>query len=114
VINIGNAVFGYSEGAGWLCMDIRSGETIWRERDALEKGAIGYADDRFYCLGEDTGDVVLIDASPKVWTERGRFTLAPLSENRSPKGRIWVHPVVVNGMLFLRDQEYVYCYDVKK
>jgi outer membrane protein assembly factor BamB len=114
VINIGNALYGYSDGAGWLCMDIRSGETIWRERDALEKGAIGYADDRFYCLGEDTGDVVLIDASPKVWTERGRFTLAPLSDNRSPKGRIWVHPVVVNGMLFLRDQEYVYCYDVKK
>ena len=28
-------------------------------------------------------------------------------------GRIWTHPVVVNGRLYLRDQEILYCYDVK-
>jgi outer membrane protein assembly factor BamB len=114
VINIGDALYGFSDGAGWLCMDIRNGEVLWRERDALEKGAIGYADDRLYCIGEETGEVVLIDASPKGWVERGRFTLSPQSQNRSPQGGVWVHPVIVNGMLILRDQEYVYCFNVKK
>jgi hypothetical protein len=114
VINVGNAVYGYSDSAGWLSQSWRDGEVNWRERDALGKGAIGYADDRFYCVDEKSGEVVLIDASPKAWTERGRFTLSPQSEDRSPRGGIWVHPVVANGKLFLRDQEYVYCYDVKK
>jgi hypothetical protein len=114
VINVGNALYGFSDNAGWLSQSWRDGEVNWRERDTLGKGAIGYADDRLYCVDEKSGEVVLIDASPKEWTERGRFTLSPQSEDRSPRGGIWVHPVVVNGKLFLRDQEYVFCYDVKK
>jgi outer membrane protein assembly factor BamB len=114
VINIGNYLYGFSDEVGWVCLDARTGDFAWRERDALGKGAIGYADDRFYCVDQSEGNVVLIDASPKGWTERGRFTLSPQSELRSDRGGIWVHPVVVDGKLFLRDQEYVYCYDVKK
>ena len=114
VINVDKALYGFSDGVGWVSMDMGSGEVNWRERDALGKGAIGYADDRFYCVDEGEGHVVLIDASPQEWNERGRFTLSPQSQRRSPRGGIWVHPVVVNGMLFLRDQEYLYCYDVKQ
>jgi outer membrane protein assembly factor BamB len=114
VINLGNYFYGYSDDIGWVCLDAKTGDFKWREREALGKGAIGYADDRFYCVDQTDGKVVLIDASPKAWTERGTFTLSPLSKNRSPKGGIWVHPVIVNGKLYLRDQEYVYCFDVKK
>jgi len=114
VINIGSFVYGFSDEVGWICLDARTGEFAWRERDALGKGAIGYADERLYCVDQSEGVVVLIDASPEVWTERGRFTLSPQSASRSPRGGIWVHPVVVDGKLFLRDQEYLYCYNVKK
>jgi outer membrane protein assembly factor BamB len=114
VINVGRFMYGFSDDVGWLCMDLRNGDMKWRERDALGKGAIGYADGRLYCVDQQEGNVVLIDASPQGWTERGRFTLAPQSGSRSPRGGIWVHPVVVDGKLFLRDQEYLYCYDVKK
>ncbi len=114
VINLRNFLYGFSDDVGWVCLDARTGEFEWRERDALGKGAIGYADGRFYCVDQSEGNVVLIDASPKGWTERGRFTLEPQSESRSPRGGIWVHPVIVDGKLFLRDQEYLYCYDVKK
>jgi hypothetical protein len=27
---------------------------------------------------------------------------------------VWTHPVVLNGRLYLRDQDLVYCYDVAK
>ncbi|MEN9635800.1 MAG: hypothetical protein RL077_4204, partial [Verrucomicrobiota bacterium] len=27
--------------------------------------------------------------------------------------KIWTHPVVSNGKLYLRDQDLIYCYDVK-
>ena len=43
-----------------------------------------------------------------------QFQTAAGVENREPiSGRVWTHPVVANGRLYLRDQELVFCYDVK-
>ncbi len=67
-----------------------------------------------YCLEERTGIVALIEASPNGWIEKGRFALSPLTNIRSPKGAVWTHPVITNGKLYLRDQNYIYCHDVKK
>ena len=114
VINVADHLYGFSDDVGWVCMDFKTGERRWRERDALGKGAVGYADGKLYCIDEEEGNVVLIDASPNGWAEQGRFTLTPQSQQRKPRGRIWVHPVIVDGKLFLRDQEYVYCYNVKQ
>lgn len=105
-------VYGHSDGVGWVCQDFASGELVWRERSALGKGAIAHADGRFYCLGEDDGQVVLIAATPEGWQEHGRFTLDPQTKIRSDKGKVWTHPVIANGKLYLRDQDHVYCYDV--
>ncbi len=114
VILLGGHLYGYSDGGGWTCQDLETGQAVWTEKDGLGKGAIGYADDRLYLVAENSGEVVLIDASPDGWNERGRFTLNPQSENRKRSGKIWVHPVVCNGKLFLRDQEIIYCFDVKQ
>jgi outer membrane protein assembly factor BamB len=113
VILLEDHVYGHSDKKGWTCQAIATGKSVWRERQVLDKGAIAYADQRFYCLGEDTGEVVLIAASTEGWEEQGRFTLNPQSEIRSPKGRIWTHPVIAAGRLYLRDQELLYCYDVQ-
>ena len=87
-IRVGDFVYGYSDGPGWLCHDLRTGKQAWRERDAFGKGAIGYADGMLYCLDEQTGTVVLIEASPEAWTEQGRF----IPWSRYPK--FAVHPAV--------------------
>ena len=113
VILLGDHIYGHSNKKGWTCQDIATGKKVWLERHELDKGAIAYADKRFYCFGEDTGDVVLIAASESGWEEHGRFTLDPQSELRSPKGRIWTHPVIAGGRLYLRDQELLYCFDVR-
>ena len=56
-----------------------------------------------------------IDCSkPQGWEEKGRFQLDPQSEYRSPRGKIWTHPTIANGKLYLRDQEIVYCYDISE
>ncbi len=112
VILIGEHLYGYSDGVGWVCQDKTTGERVWNNKDDLGKGAIGYADGRFYLLAESSGEVVLIDATPAGWQERGRFTLQPQSEQRKPDGAIWVHPTIANGRLYLRDQEIIYCFDV--
>jgi outer membrane protein assembly factor BamB len=95
-------------------MNFADGTVKWVEKSALEKGALTSADGMLYCLGEKSGTVVLAEASPNGWSEKGRFKLDPQTTIRNPKGAIWTHPVVANGKLYLRDQNYIYCYDVKK
>jgi outer membrane protein assembly factor BamB len=114
VILVGDHVYGYSGNVGWVCQDFKTGSEVWLERSKLGKGAIGYADGMLYLLSEDNGTVVLLEASPKGWNEHGRFKLEPLSTQRSSRGRVWTHPVVSNGHLYLRDQEFLFCFDVKQ
>ncbi len=114
VLLLGNHIYGYSDGAGWMCQDLLTGEKVWSERRALGKGSLTYADGMLYCISERDGTVALAEASPKGWEQKGRFVLEPQTELRKPAGRIWTHPVVVNGKLFLRDQDLIYCYDVKQ
>ncbi len=114
VVLVGDHIYGYSDNIGWICLDFATGEIVWKERDALDKGALTYADGMLYCLGEGEGQVVLIEASPAGWKPAGRFQLNPQSTQRSPQGRIWTHPVIANGKLYLRDQEFLYCYDIQR
>lgn len=112
VVLVGDYLYGYSEKGGWTCQDWKSGDVKWASKN-LGKGAIHCADGKLYLLEENSGKVVLIDASPDGWKEHGSLVVDPQSAQRSPKGKIWTHPVVAHGKLYLRDQEYIYCYDVK-
>ncbi len=112
VVLVDGHYYGYSDGAGWLCQSAETGEIVWNEKGAFGKGAISYADGHFYLIAEDSGEVALIDATPNGWHETGRFTPTPLSNNRKPQGKIWVHPVISNGKLYLRDQEMIWCFDI--
>ena len=114
VVLVGEHLYGHSDGGGWVCQDFKTGKEVWSERRKLGKGAVSSAEGMLYCLGEDNGTVVLVEASPKGWTEHGRFKLDPQTTQRSSQGKIWTHPVVANGKLFLRDQELLFCFDIKK
>ena len=112
VILVGDYLYGYSDKGGWTCQDFKTGDVKWAEKK-LGKGAIHCADGMLYLLEEATGTVALIDASPNGWSEHGRFKLEPQTALRKPQGKIWTHPVVSNGKLYLRDQELISCFDVK-
>lgn len=107
-------LYGYSDGIGWTCVDFETGEQKWSNKDDLGKGAIAYADGMFYCLDEASGKVVLIKATPDGWSPAGEFKLEPQTLLRNPQGRIWTHPVISGGKLFLRDQEIVVAYNISK
>ena len=66
-----------------------------------------------YCVEENTGMVALVEANSTARKELSRFKLDPQTKIRSQKGRIWTHPVISNGKLFLRDQDNIYAYDVR-
>lgn len=108
----GGFLYGYSDKGGWTCQDWASGEVKWVSKN-LGKGAVHCADGMLYMLEESSGNVVLAEASPEGWKEHSRFKLDPQTTQRKPDGRIWTHPVVADGRLYLRDQELLFCFDVK-
>ena len=105
-------LYGYSDGNGWVCQEFKTGKEIWSEKRALGKGCLTIAEGMMYCVDEGRGDVALAVASPKGWEQHGKFRLDPQSRIRSRRGKIWTHPVIANGKLYLRDQEHIYCYNI--
>lgn len=112
VILVGDKIFGHSDGAGWMCQDLKSGEADWTQDD-LGKGCVTFADGMLYCVDEKRGQVALVEASDVAWKEKSRFKLSPQTKNRNRNGGIWTHPVISDGKLYLKDQEILYCYEVK-
>ena len=114
VINIGNFVYGHSDtGSRWVCFDFTKDAKDPASEFKFGKGSVTYADGRFYLYSESQGEVVLVDASPEEWKEKGRFTIPEKSTPRRG-GSIWTHPVVSNGKLYLRDHEHLFCYDIRR
>jgi outer membrane protein assembly factor BamB len=90
------------------CLEFKTGKVMWEERRP-GKGSIMYADGRLYCRSEGReGTVYLVDADSKAYAERGRFN--PPDRTRE---QAWVHPVVANGKMYIRDQDVLLCYDIK-
>ncbi len=114
VVKVGDSVYGYSDGKGWTCQNFQTGEATWADKDKLKKGSIAFADGMLYCREEAgnsktaKGTVVLLEATPKGFDEKGRFDPPDRSDKNS-----WAHPVIAGGKLYLRDQEVLLCYDVK-
>jgi outer membrane protein assembly factor BamB len=96
---------GGNEGGFLVCLDFKSGEILWRDRDA-PKGSLAFADGRLYLRAED-GELLLIEPSRERLIERGRFDQPDRSESPA-----WTHPVIANGRVYIRDQDLLLCYDV--
>jgi len=107
VILVGDYVYGTNHGGSWCSINFLTGEVGYQSR-AAGKGSVHYADGLLYGLTEDEKTVVLVKPEPTEYIELGRFELPHDAEGKS-----WAHPVVLNGRLYLRHAQYLYCYDVK-
>ncbi|NNE92460.1 MAG: PQQ-binding-like beta-propeller repeat protein [Verrucomicrobiales bacterium] len=114
-IKVGDHIYGFSDGAGLICQSWDDGEMVWNEKDGqfLAKGSVTVADGMIYCLNEQNGACTLGKISPDGFEKGGQFILEPQSEIRHNQGKIWSHPVVINGRLYLRDQDLIHCYNLK-
>jgi outer membrane protein assembly factor BamB len=113
VVRVGDYVYGWSDKVNqWTCQEFKTGREMWAAK-ALGRGSLTCADGCLYCYSEDRGTVVLVLASPEGWKEKGRFSIPRHTQRREFNNNIWTHPVVANGRLYLRDQELIFCYDVK-
>ncbi len=98
---------GGNEGGFLVCLDFKTSTVLWRERQA-PKGSLAMADGRLY-LRAESGTMILIEPNREKYIERGRF-----EQPERTREQAWTHPVIANGKLYVRDQDLLLCYDLKK
>jgi len=108
VVRVGDFLYGYSDGKGWVCQDFKTGRLVWRD-EGVGKGSLTYADGHLYLRSEGgNGTIALVEATPRGYTETSRFDQPGRSRENS-----WSHPVIAEGRLYLRDQDLLLAYNVK-
>lgn len=110
---LGDKLYGNSQGTGWTCFAFDSGEVLSSNR-MIGGGALTYADGRFYLFSERDGSTMLLDPTGEQVAIAGRLPLPRESTLRKPSGGFWTPPVVSNGRLYLRDQNLLFCFDVRR
>jgi outer membrane protein assembly factor BamB len=107
MILVDGHIYGSSDPGKLCCIELASGETKWQER-APGKCSLIYVDGQLISRSERS-KVCLINATPQGCEVVGEFDEPNPSDKPS-----WPHPVVANGRLYLRDQDAVSCYELKK
>jgi outer membrane protein assembly factor BamB len=91
----------------WFCIDLETGATKYIAK-GLGGGPVIYADGNFYCYAEKDGEMALAEADPNQFIIISKFKV-PLGTAQH-----WAHPVIANGKLYLRHNEALMVYDLKK
>lgn len=102
-VRFGETIYGFNEST-LVAMKWRTGEILWKAR-GFGKGSVLGVGDKLLILGE-SGVCALAEASPERYKEISRFEFS--------QERCWSVPVVAHGLLYLRDQKVLACFDVRR
>jgi outer membrane protein assembly factor BamB len=106
-VRVGDVVFGSNDPRYLACLDFKTGKERWKT-DETGKGSVTFADGNLVYRPENGATVHLVAADPAAYQSRGQL------EQPERTGKpAWAYPVVANGKLYLRDQDNLFCYDVK-
>ncbi len=111
VVQVGDYLYGghrHNEGFP-ICVELATGKVIWGGDERGPGGgsaAVTYADGLLVFRYQD-GIVALIEATPEGYRLKGSFR--PEYQERES----WAHPVIVDGRLYLREQDKLMCYDLR-
>lgn len=111
VVMVGDFVYGDGDGGGGkpFCAEAKTGKVMWKTGGSGKGSAsVTYADGNLY-IRYSNGVMVLVPATPKEYKEVGSFKV-PHSGSRPS----WSHPVVAGGKLYLREGDFILCYDLRK
>jgi outer membrane protein assembly factor BamB len=105
MVLVGDYLYGFDE-RELTCLEFKTGKVMWADR-SVGKGSVAYADGNVIARSEN-GPVALVEATSTGYVEKGRFEQPDRS--RAPS---WPYPIIADGKLYLRDQDNLFCYDVK-
>lgn len=110
MVKVGNYLYGSTwdnNATGkWACVDWKTGKTAYVE--AWEsKGSIISADGMLYCYEEKNGNVALVRPNPLKFDRVSSFRV------QGGRGPHWAHPVINNGILYIRHGNTLNAYKIK-
>jgi outer membrane protein assembly factor BamB len=91
----------------WCCLDWNTGKKLWEEHWNC-KGSIISAEGLLYIYDEKGGNVGLVKANPEKFDLVSTFKVT-----QGSSGPFWAHPVIHNGILYLRHNNALMAYDIK-
>jgi outer membrane protein assembly factor BamB len=101
----GNWLYGFNHNI-LVAMNLMTGEVAWKDRSVGDNGSVTLAEGKLYVLGEN-GNVALVEASAEHYKEISRFSITKSSWPAYP-------PLVIsNGKMFLREEDNLFCYNIK-
>src|SRR6185295_15517656 len=112
---IGDYLYGSDPGEQKVvAVEFTTGKVMWKA-DSVGRSSVTYADGLLYVHGW-TGNVALVEATPEGYREKGRFT--PPDQPKPAAGAPYSdtgysHPVISNGVLYIRDAGTLWAYDIK-
>ncbi|MEM9595773.1 MAG: PQQ-binding-like beta-propeller repeat protein [Acidobacteriota bacterium] len=98
-------IYGAASNKTWHMLDVETGKTLGTLK-RLGKGTLIYADGRIYGYLENS-KVVLVNPDPK------NFGVVSEFEIKKGEGHHWSHPVISNGVLYVRHGDVLMAFDVK-
>jgi outer membrane protein assembly factor BamB len=91
-----------------VCLEIKTGKVAWKNR-CVGKGSVSFVDGYLIVRSEvGDGEIALVEAKPAKYVEKGRFVQPDRSDKNS-----WTYPVIVDGKMYIRDQNVLLCYELK-
>ncbi|GIW99123.1 MAG: polyvinyl alcohol dehydrogenase [Pirellulaceae bacterium] len=110
VVRLGDYIYGDTDARGIpFCAKLLTGEVVWKGRGSGRESASVVAADGKLFLHYADGTMSIAKASPEAFEELSAFKV-PGTGNRPS----WAHPVVLDGKLYLREDNRVLCYDVSR
>ena len=108
IVLVGDHLYGDSDDQGIpFCAELATGKQAWKSRGSGKgSAAVTAADGHVYFRYQD-GTLALVKADPKGFEEVSTFKI-PDSDARPS----WAHPVILDGRLYLREQDAILCYDI--
>ncbi len=99
--------------AGLACIDPEKGKILWRTGVSpnFNRGAVIFADGRLIVLHGSTGELYLVEPSPKKFKPISRFTA--LDQKGKQNNRVWAPMALSNGRLVVRDQYEMKAFDLR-
>lgn len=91
----------------WMCLDWNTGKALYETSWNDNKGPIVYADGMLYCCDEDDALVGLAKASPL------GFDVISSFEITVGKGKLWAHPSIADGKLYIRHGEFLQAFAIR-
>jgi outer membrane protein assembly factor BamB len=88
----------------FCCIDAETGDSRWKGGRYGNGQVLLVADMSLLLVLSETGEVVLLEATPRRRIEVGRF--------QAIQGKTWNHPVIAHGKLFVRNGEEAACFDL--